>query len=230
MKLNNFKKMIIAAALMGAAASSQASLIPVGEIPTEGSGFGNVNTVLTLASDNQTGVSSGAVIRMDGADQTTGNTKPGESANSTYSFDFLGVDDATDLLFVFNPNEPAGNSITLDSLVLSIYSDMGGTALFTATLEAPLFFESTNQGTGKAGFGFALDAEQAAMAQQFISATNRIGLSAGVSSATGGPDTFFVMVREDEGEGPGNEIPEPGSIALLGLGIAGLWAVRRRKA
>lgn len=223
------KRFIATAALLGAAGSSQASLIPVGTIIDTGTGFGNVDTVLTLQNDNQSGLTSGAVMRTGGTDTTTGNVQPGGVHNSTYSFGELNITSAGDLLFVFNATEPGNistNGVTLESLVLSIYSDTGGTALFTAELEDPVTFGTTETGVGRSGFTFALDGPQADAAQEFVSATNRIGLAASLSAATGGPDTFFVRSLDDNG----TEVPEPGSVALLGLGIAGFWVARGRVA
>jgi hypothetical protein len=221
-----FTQLIAAAALLSASAFSHASLVYVGPVPATGSGFGHVETVLTLQSNNMTGTSSGLVGRAAGADFTVGTVQPGSVHNSTYSFSELGITDADDLLFIFNPAEPgnANNSIQLDSLILSIYSDFGGPALFTASLDSPHFFPTTNPGIGNSGFGFALDAAQALSAQAFVSATNRIGLAATVTSATGGPDTFFVNVLDGS-----NPVPEPGSVALLGVAVIGMWAVRRRR-
>lgn len=241
MKLRKCKQLVAIAALFGASAASQAALIHTGVIEDKGTGFGNVNTVLTLQNNNgnnpkdpDNGKTSGAIFRLGGVDAASGNILPNAKNvhNSTYSFGELNITSAGQLVIVFNaiePGETDKNAITLESLMFSIYTDAGGTALFNTSLANSIFFPVTETGTGKSGFTFMLDAGSIADAQQYITAGNRFGLSASLSGATGGNDTFYVRVEEeDEGEGPGNEIPEPGSIALLGLGVAGMTALRRR--
>ncbi|QOY95323.1 PEP-CTERM sorting domain-containing protein [Massilia sp. UMI-21] len=39
---------------------------------------------------------------------------------------------------------------------------------------------------------------------------------------------YTIVQREDDGEGPGNEIPEPGILGLLGIGLLGYSVTRRR--
>lgn len=228
MKLQ-YTKMIAATALVFASASSNAALIYTGPITDTGTGIGAVNTVLTLSKTN-TGTSTGMVSYNGSSDEISGNVQPGAAHNSTWSFSQLNITDASDLSFVFNPVEPGqvdANSITLESLILTIYSDTGGIA-YTTSLANPEFFATSETGTGKSGYTFGLDATSILDAQAYIIPNYRVGLAATVSSATGGPDTFYVGVGSD-GEGPGNEVPEPGSLALLGLGIAGLTALRRRR-
>ncbi len=241
MKINRYKQLLAAATLFGATAASHAAVIHTGVIEDKGTGFGKVNTVLTLQNNNgnnpnnpDNGKTSGAIFRLGGVDQGSGNILPNAKNvhNSTYSFGELNVNSAGQLVIVFNaiePGETGKNAITLESLTFSIYSDTGGTALFSTALGSAITFPQTETGSGKSGFTFMLDAGSIASAQQFITAGNRFGLAASLSGATGGNDSFYVRVdEEDEGEGPGNQIPEPGSIALLGLGIAGMTALRRR--
>lgn len=228
MKLNTYKRLIAAAALLAISASSHASLINTGVVTDTGTGIGNVNTVLTLQNNNQTGEASGSVIRSGTADATTGDAAPGASKNATYSFGELNVTSASQLEFVFNPVEPGEvltNPITLESLILTIYTN-DGSVLWNSGTFTSITFPTTETGTGRSGYLFALDALQAADAQQHVAASNRIGLAASLSGATGGPDTFFVGILD--GEGPGEEVPEPGSVALLGLGMVGMAALRRR--
>lgn len=222
------RSLALAATLLCASASSHASLIYAGSVLDTGSGFGNVNTVLTLNSSG--GGATGSVIRSGGVDVTTGDATPGASQNSTFSFGQLNITTADQIRLIFNANEPgnANNSINLNALTLSIYSDTGGAALFSTSLAAGQFFATTENGIGSIGYAFILDALSTTAAQSFISASNRIGLASTISLATGGPDTFLISVAAGP-QGPGTSIPEPGSLLLLGLGLAGMTLGSLRK-
>lgn len=226
MKLNKCTQLIAAAMLLAASASGHAGLIADGMVDLKGTGLGSVNTVLTLQNNNRTGIADGSIKYNGSTDVRAGDAHPAQ--NSTYSFDFLNITDLQDLILVFNPSEPGNtdaNKLTLETLNLLVFS-MDGTVKYNIGLEPDeIFYGVSETGTGGSGFGFIVNPLDAA---REILGTDRIGLEARLSNANAGLDTFFVIGLDDDGEGPGNEIPEPGSIALLGLGIAGMTALRRR--
>jgi hypothetical protein len=228
---------LAAAALVTlAAAPAHAMLVLVAPQDFDGTGLGAVSTVLTLTSPDNSSFESGSVGRSaDGSsDVVEGDAMTGASQSLTRSIDSVGITSASDLRVVFNAVEP-GNAgaqgITLNDLVLSIFSPTGQVLFSSGSLASAIDFGDTFTGAGNSGFVFALDAAQAAAAQAAAFGAgfgaNLIGLSASLSDATGGPETFFVA----SAGGVTAPIPEPQTYALMlaGLGALGLVSWRRRR-
>ena len=158
----------------------------------------------------------------------TGNAFTGgdeQAINNAPTAASLGLTDFEDLRILFNASEPAGNSIQLDNLALTLW-DTDGTILGAFYIPDEVPFASTNPGVGNSGFFFALDAAQAANANLLLAANPDllIGLAANASDATGGLETFSV------GAVGGTAVPEQTTITLLGLSLVGLHLVTRKRA
>jgi hypothetical protein len=226
-------KALLGAALAIASFASHASLIYLGPVTIGGAGIGAVSTVLTLADNSGQGccTSTGAVAYNGSTDVLSGDAQAG-ALSQTWALGDLAWTSASTARIVFNANEPAGNGITLDNLVMTIYSSTG-VALWNSGAFAGYTFGATNNGIGNAGELFGLDAAQTLAANAYFGdATNRIGLLATISDAAGGHDTFFLSLAApctgpDCGGGSTGNVPEPASLLLVGLGLLSLRFARR---
>jgi len=220
-----------------ALASSQlmfGSLISQGLVPESGTGLGSVNTLLTVKAQGSGTVETGCV-GWDGTMNTTtcptGFTAGGELAiNNTFTLTQLGLNNFDSIQLIFNASE-TDNSLTLDSLALVLYSGTG-TLLNFYTTTGPILFPDTNNGTGNAGFGFVLDAAQAASANAYLDIEGlRIGAAFSASGVDNGHETLFVRSINDGGIPPTEvgEVPEPSTYALAGISLIGLAVWNRKK-
>jgi hypothetical protein len=220
---------------------ARADLVLVGPTEIGGTGLGAVSTILTIQN---TGTEVGSVCRVGSADVVgatvsaggvcsgTGNT---QASNQTVVFSNAagpigGTLTAANFGIVFNASQPAGGPITLNDLTVTFYSSTGAFLYQASTnpLNEPFNFASTATGTGNSGNLFVLNAAQQAAAiaaGAFSSQTNRVGLAATASNASGGLETFFLA-----NTGAATVTPEPSTTALMATGLFGLVGfVRRRR-
>ena len=240
-----FIKMIVfagglsAVLMLGTPSTTFANLVEVGSVNLKGTGFGNVNTILTVQALGQGmgGTESGCLgidsagKQMIGSSICQGNNPGGDEKppnksphNQTYV-----ISDASTLAIVFNTDQPGGRAITLDNLVVVLYNANGKVGFTSGNFASPISFASTSfeTGIGKSGWEFMLDSTQAAQAQVAINAGfDILGLSSTISGASGGPETFFVTTGNAPTPVPA---PEPASLLLLGSGLVLTGTVMRRK-
>jgi hypothetical protein len=230
-------------------APADASLMFDQAIGVTGSGIGAVATVLTFQSPGSASLESGSVTRSGGVDVTSdqgvlapntpvtfGEVKTGNGQTQTQPLSAAGITGnvGSQIAIVFNAAEPAGNSVMVTGLRLSILN--GSTDIFDASLQSPVNFPATFTGIGKEGFVFRLDTTEANQLDFTIAGLGlttaqigalRVALSGSAADATGGPETFNLGSIT----GVAAAIPEPGTLLLFGSALTGFgfWARRRSR-
>lgn len=143
-----------------------------------------------------------------------------------------GITDASQIGILFNATEPGGDSIDVTDLTLNFFTSTG---VLITSIDGQQRFESSFAGNGLAGFVFVVDAaqqvflnntvfNQPGFANFFLSLNSSLG-----EVGAGNPESFRI-VNLGGGSVPPQAIAEPGSLALIGLALAGLAAARRRQA
>jgi len=231
--------------VLGAAGPAQADVVFVGGVDISGTGFGAVNTLMTMqALGNQMGsIETGCVgVSDQGRLNTTmqwlnknkrpdadlcqgGNTGGFEKPPSNFPHNqTLLVSDASKIAVVFNSDQPAGGSVNLTKFVWVLFNANGQVG-FTSNSASQSFSSTKSEpGIGNSGWEFMLDAKQQALAQAAINnGHDLLGLSATVTDSFGGPETFFLI------NAPGSSVvPEPATLFLVGTVIFIAGTVRRR--
>ncbi len=233
--------------LLGAVNANLAwgSLVFEGVLSGKGAGIGASNIVLTIQNNpneqgcvgwNGTKDVLGSAACPSGLNPPIigGDEKKAPSQTQTQTVAGTGLQGGSSLTVILNIQEPAGGSITVENISLTVYSPTG-TVLYNT---GNMFDAGTPPGGGvfvlnSLGFGFVLDATQAAAISPFIctsataagcggagvakaaNANNRLGLAGLLGGTSGGNETFSIADGANV-----LVVPEPITMLTFGGGLA----------
>ena len=243
---------VIAACLVSGMAS--ASLIFDETIMLSAQGFGTAPRDLTVQGGGETESGCVAVNAMgqitigpgsctaealvfdaNGVQNTGGSETPPLDDNQKFgipTLSSLDITTASQIAILFNGTEPAGDRAFVTDITLNFFSTTG---VLLGAIDGSFDFLNSFQGNGSAGFVFRVSDDELAFVNGLIALPGDaiLSLNASLTNVSGGPDSFLIA---NLGTAPPctvdcgpQQIPEPGSLALLGLGALGLLAIRRKQ-
>lgn len=232
---------------------SAAMIVRNGETGLNGTGYGNIDTILSLQGKGNSTTELGSVLWGGTQDVITGDALDnGNAKTQTLTAQALlnaGISSTADnLSLVFQVNM-AGQTdqLLLRSFAVVFQSD-SSTELFRINWDSTSSTDNPDQaitadrgpdgqplggvGGGTSGHVFNIYMDDAQRTQFFGTGTNRIGLivDPAITAINDGPDYFFL--QRDDRAGP-NPVPAPAGLilALTGMPALGLGAwLRRRRA
>ncbi len=207
-----------------------------GMMATTESGCVAVNNMGQITIGPTSCTAEGSVFMANGTTNVGGSETPPLDDNQKFgipTLSSLGITDASQIGILFNGTEPAGDRANVLDITLNFFSSTGA---FQGAIDGSFDFEDTFQGNGSAGFVFRVDdAAQLAFVNSLIAlpGDSFLSLNASLTNISGGPDSFRLVNLDTAPPctvdcGP-QQVPEPGSLALLGLGALGLLAIRRKQ-
>lgn len=181
-----------------------------------------------------------AVIAPNGLAPAGGDEPNPLADNAKYgipTLGSLGITSANQIGILFNATEPGGDSANVTDITLNFFSSTGGVFSFLTSIDGQNNFPSTNPGNGVAGFVFIVDATQQVILNNTVFNQPGFGnfvlsLNSTIADIDGGPETFRIVNLGSDvctGDCFPQQIPEPGTLALLGIALLGGLATFRRR-